>query len=268
MEGDEEWIKEAMADDTMVVELLVRLKKCQSMPPPPPPPPLKWSVRQRRSKPVAVDNVKNPAPRASPTTPLSWSGATCLSGGAIDGCPEESSRSPTLPKLYNSTRSKINGTSEQNNKKRSRKKKTLAELKEEENLLLKERRELKMKVAAFRVNLEKQRDTNESLKRMKIELQLEPDRGTFMPHETISCQIQQEVAVFNPNPPIMHSIVSGSDDLLQRFPSNGCQNTPAAPKSKFALPDLNIPCEEESSYEVIRAICKSNNHTHVKLFSN
>lgn len=89
-----------------------------------------------------------------------------------------------------------------------------------------------------------------------------------MPDETISCQIQQEVAVFHPNPPIMHSIVSGSDDLLQRSPSNGCQNTPAASESKFALPDLNIPCEEESSYEVIRAICESNNHTHVKLFSN
>ncbi|CAI9766155.1 unnamed protein product [Fraxinus pennsylvanica] len=250
MEGDEEWIKKAMADDTMVVELLVRLNKCQSTPPPPfpPPSPLKWSVRQRRSKPVAVDNVKNPAPRASPTTPLSWSGATCLSGGAIDGCPEESSRSPALPKLSNSSRSKINGTSEQSNKKRSRKKKTLAELKDEENLLRKERRELKMEVAALRVNLEKQRATNESLKRMKIELQLVPDRGTFVPEETTSSQFRQEMAVFHPNPPIMHSIVSGNDDSLQRSPSNGCQNTPAASESKSALPDLNIPCEEESSY--------------------
>ncbi|KAL2532362.1 V-type proton ATPase subunit [Abeliophyllum distichum] len=45
---------------------------------------------------------------------------------------------------------------------------TLAELREEENLLLKERRELKMEVAALRVNLEKQRATSESLKRMKF----------------------------------------------------------------------------------------------------
>ncbi|KAL2554891.1 hypothetical protein Fot_08510 [Forsythia ovata] len=243
MEGDEEWIKEAMADDTMVVELLVRLNQSHSTPPPPPQS-LKWSVRQRRSKPVAVNNVKNPAPRASPTTPLSWSGATSLSGGAIDGFPEESSRSPPLPKLSNSTRSKVNGTNEQNNKKRSRKKKTLAELREEENLLLKERRELKMEVAALRVNLEKQRATSESLKRMKIELQLVPDGGTLIPDETISGQCQQKVA-----DPITHSIVSGIDDSLQRSASNGYQNTPAAPESKLALPDLNIPFEEEASYE-------------------
>ncbi|KAL2464878.1 Ribosomal L18 c domain-containing protein [Abeliophyllum distichum] len=47
---------------------------------------------------------------------------------------------------------------------------TLAELREEENLLLKERRELTMEVAALRVNLEKQRATSESLKRMKVQL--------------------------------------------------------------------------------------------------
>ncbi|KDO41827.1 hypothetical protein CISIN_1g0302882mg, partial [Citrus sinensis] len=51
--------------------------------------------------------------------------------------------------------------------KRSRKKKTLAELKEEEGLLLKERRNLKNKLATLRLSFEQQRAENESLKRMK-----------------------------------------------------------------------------------------------------
>ncbi|CAA3016888.1 Hypothetical predicted protein [Olea europaea subsp. europaea] len=138
MSEDEEWVKTAMIDDLMVVELLVRLNQSQH----PPPPPsgeikqLKWSVRQRRSRPATV----KPATRASPTTPLSWSGgATSLSGGS--GGRDESSHSP--PKLAHHERSKINNSSEKSAIKRSRKKKNLTELKEEVDLLSKERRELK-----------------------------------------------------------------------------------------------------------------------------
>lgn len=94
-----------MIDDLMVVELLVRLNQSQH----PPPPPsgeikqLKWSVRQRRSRPATV----KPATRASPTTPLSWSGgATSLSGGS--GGRDESSHSP--PKLFHHERSKVCST--------------------------------------------------------------------------------------------------------------------------------------------------------------
>ncbi|KAL2541736.1 Uncharacterized protein Adt_02714 [Abeliophyllum distichum] len=74
--------------------------------------PLDWSVRQRRSKPMAVDSTMKPALRASPTTPLSWSGATSISGGCggsagtVDGSPEESSR-PFDPKLSKPARSEV-----------------------------------------------------------------------------------------------------------------------------------------------------------------
>lgn len=82
----ENWIKGAMSDDSLVADALLRLRHSE-----PPkksdasPLKLKWSVRQRRSK-------KGDQTRASPTTPLSWSGATSLSGGAtiVEGIEESS----------------------------------------------------------------------------------------------------------------------------------------------------------------------------------
>ncbi|KAL3819159.1 hypothetical protein ACJIZ3_005064 [Penstemon smallii] len=223
--ADEDWVKSAMKDDTMVVELLVRLHR--AAPPPPPPAlkpaalPLEWSVRQRRSRPVSISsNTKKPAHRASPTTPLSWSGGTSLSGGS--GGFEESSR----PKLSNTARSKANVDGEKTGSKRSRKKKTLAELREEENLLIKERRELKRQISALRVNFEKQRATNESLKRMKLEMQPHLDKRKA--EESVSGQLEQKSTG---NHPITTSLLAND----------------AASDDKFELPDLNIPFEDSIS---------------------
>ncbi|XP_073125066.1 uncharacterized protein [Henckelia pumila] len=175
--ADEEWVAAAMTDDAMVVELLVRLHHASPRPlrlplhHPAVVPVLDWSVRQRRSKPLypCTNTVpkKSSSHRDSPTTALSWSGATSLSGGS-----EESSRPPPLPKLLNAAgrRSEVNSTSQKASSKRSRKKKNLAELKEEENSLIKERRDLKREIAALRANLENQRSVNERLKRMKLEV--------------------------------------------------------------------------------------------------
>lgn len=105
--GDNDWVKLAMDDDSVVVDLLMCLH--HSTPSPPKREknskallPLEWRVRQRRSKPIPHPKAKKPTPTASPTTPLSWSGATSVSGG--DGL-EESSQSP--PKRPESTRSKV-----------------------------------------------------------------------------------------------------------------------------------------------------------------
>ncbi|KAI3455266.1 hypothetical protein Pfo_011929 [Paulownia fortunei] len=251
--ADEEWVKAAMTDDTMVVELLVRLHHA---PPPPLKPaalPLEWSVRQRRSKSVSVNNnPKKPAHRGSPTTPLSWSGATSFSGGSggAGGVGSEESSRPIPFKLSNTTRSKVNIDSEKNTSKRPRKKKTLAELKDEENSLLKERRELKREMAALRSYLERQRATNGNLKRMKIGLQPRLDRElTIVAEESISGQLQQELTACHPIPSIMPPVVSGNDVSLQSSTSNACpeENADAASDPKFVLPDLNIPFDEPSS---------------------
>lgn len=86
-----------MADDSLVVDLLLRLHRS---PPPPPCLNLHWTVRQRRSR--SAHN-KAESTRASPTTPLSWSGATSASGGNLDGY-EEYSR-PSKP--TQTSRSKV-----------------------------------------------------------------------------------------------------------------------------------------------------------------
>lgn len=253
--ADEEWVKAALTDDTMVVELLVRLHAAAPPPLKPAALPLEWSVRQRRSKPLSVGNPKKQqSQRASPTTPLSWSGATSLSGGsggsggAAGGGSEESSR-PPIQKLSDATRSKVNGDSEKTASKRSRKKKTLAELKDEETSLLRERRELKREMAALRVNLEKQRAANENLKRMKIELQPIPDREIPSTTEaSMSDQLQQKTTPCHPIPPILPPLVSENNVKLEPSSSNGCPepSTDAASDSKFVLPDLNIPFGEDA----------------------
>nr|XP_023897859.1 uncharacterized protein LOC112009758 [Quercus suber] len=108
--SDDEWVKEAMTDNMVVVDFLFRLFQAQ----PPLPKPVQavlrlgWTVRQRCSKSVprhsdSTTKKKDEPRRASPTTLLSWSGATSASGGALDGF-EESSR---LSKLTESWRSKV-----------------------------------------------------------------------------------------------------------------------------------------------------------------
>ncbi|CAG7869037.1 unnamed protein product, partial [Brassica rapa] len=104
-----------MSDDSLVAEALICLHHAE-----PPPPPvknggsdlkLKWNVRQRRSKAATPSTKKGDHTRSSPTTPLSWSGATSLSGGggggsgapAVDGVEESSG----AVKLSEAVRSKV-----------------------------------------------------------------------------------------------------------------------------------------------------------------
>ncbi|KAA8541962.1 hypothetical protein F0562_023114 [Nyssa sinensis] len=255
--SDDEWVKAAMTDDSMVVKLLIRLHHATPPKRDSPALPLDWSVRQRRSKPML--HAKKPTARASPTTPLSWSGATSHSGGAVDGS-EESSRTPA--KRSDATRSKVTAASEGTTTKRSRKKKTLAELKEDEMLLLKERRHLKRELATLRVTLEKQRATNESLKRLKIDLQSQPvkERGTTVASEEAATdQTQENVVASGPIPSMLPPTVTGDhlDASGEPFPLKGLlevQKEVPKQETAFMLPDLNLPLEGHPSSEVSQVI--------------
>ncbi|KAF5726262.1 hypothetical protein HS088_TW23G01004 [Tripterygium wilfordii] len=145
----DEWVRAAMTDDMVVVELLVRLKQAQAASPGKYAAvfPFKWGMRQPRSRLAmrcgGVERRKegDSSTRCSPTTPLSWSGGggDASPSGTADGL-EETSRSPS------GFRSKIASTSEATTSitlRRKRNKKAFSELKEEEILLLKERIHLK-----------------------------------------------------------------------------------------------------------------------------
>ncbi|CAI9280730.1 unnamed protein product [Lactuca saligna] len=182
--AEDDWVATAMEDIDLVAEVLVRLRVAK---PPPslqpskrrrPSPPQSWTIHQRRSRsqPVVLLPApnKSEAPRASPSTPLSWSGgATSVSGGG-GGVPiVDAVDSSTQPNHNRSdiSRSKVMPRGETTPTKRPRKKKTLAALKEEEVLLMEEQNHLKMKLATLHANCEKQRKENQNLKKMKLDIQ-------------------------------------------------------------------------------------------------
>lgn len=172
---DDDWLTTAMADTALVAELLLTLR-LSTLPSTSkrrrPAPPQSWTIHQRRSRtqPLLPASNKSETPRASPNTPLSWSGATSLSGGG---------GVPILEPNHNrsdSSRSKVMPPGETTPTKRPRKKKTLAALKEEEVLLTVEQNHLKRQVEALQANYEKQRKENESLMQMKMAIQVESQK--------------------------------------------------------------------------------------------
>ncbi|KAE9585818.1 hypothetical protein Lal_00010112 [Lupinus albus] len=227
---DDDWVNLAISDDSIVVHLLLLLHH----PPSPPPPPtshlqLYWTVRQRRSR--SLPRIK-PEPTTSPTTPLSWSGATSASGGAVDVYEDTSHRN----KHVQTSRSKIANPSETTTTKKSKRKKTLAELKEEENLLLRERKILKNELASLRVTVEKHRATNESLKRMKLDLESRQNS------KTATTTIQISGKPVSPKT-IRHKIL---DDNSAVSAANASFKTQEIGNQEytFVLPDLNLPVDE------------------------
>ncbi|GMI95095.1 hypothetical protein like AT4G32030 [Hibiscus trionum] len=225
---EDEWVQAAITDDNLVVEFLLRLKAAPSVPKSALPA-LKWGIRQWRSRPVLFrcdskrDGDFNVSARGSPTTPLCWSGGSsdASPSAAADGFEETSAhvlRSP--PRSKGSSSSETNRTST----KRLRRKKTFAELKEEENFLLKERVHLKKEIASTRATCNEHRATNDNLKRIKIDLNLV---GTAMSSSLI-CNEPGLV----PCPRAQ----SSSDSTL----------VDDREKSIFVLPDLNMmPAEDD-----------------------
>ncbi|GFZ17226.1 hypothetical protein Acr_26g0004960 [Actinidia rufa] len=242
--SDEDWVRAAMEDDSVVAELLMRLRRAA----PPkresrsPALPLEWSVRQRRSKPTLHAAKKKEKPTVSPTTPLSWSGATSVSGA------EESSRPP--PKRPGASRSKVTAANEATTSRRPRKKKTLAELKEEEILLVKERKDLKRELARLRVNLENQRATNERLKRLKRDLEFEPAPERLAEVASVGAirdQTQQESVSRDPISSTLQPDNETDNRNITQSPSqNGSstlQHEVITQENNFILLDLNLSIE-------------------------
>ncbi|KAK8645225.1 hypothetical protein V6N13_119068 [Hibiscus sabdariffa] len=237
----DEWVRAAMTDDSVVVELLIRLKQAQSAPPASKSAAvaLKWGIRQPRSKPMSMrcdakrDGDFNASSRRSPTTPLSWSGGGgAASPSAADGFEETSKQVSRCPPAA-ASRSKGSAGNETTTTttKRSRRKKTFAELKEEENLLLKEKLNLKKEIASVRATLREQRARNENLKRIKLDLNLQ-----------IAKNGHEELPSSQP-----HQRVRSTVDLC---PSTSPSPSPS-PSPSHALDDRK---EVSDSFNVVKAV--------------
>ncbi|KAK1549837.1 hypothetical protein Q3G72_008702 [Acer saccharum] len=263
----DEWVRAAMTDDSVVVELLVRLKQAQAQAAMPVSKSaaavaaLRWGIRQPRSRSSATrcdgavsqkggkggdSGTSSGMMRASPTTPLSWSGG---GGGAVSPSAtadafEETSRHQTS----SGARSKGIATNEttSNATKRSRRKKTFAELKEEEDLLLKESCHLKKEIETLRASYKEHSAANVNLKRMKLDLGLHSAKNTSETfsdetQKTISDQVHKDVVESIPS-----SLPSLSTVSSEAHKAASTRNIPCL------LPDLNMmPSEDDSSSETL-----------------
>ncbi|KAE8056315.1 hypothetical protein FH972_013098 [Carpinus fangiana] len=240
----DEWVRAAMTDDAVVVELLLRLKQSQAASSSSPKSwpravvPPRWGLRQPRSRPRcdAVSRKKEADfTRCSPTTPLSWS------GGASPSPTTDGFEASSFP----ASRSKGTAANESTATKMSRRKKTFAELKEQESSLLKERIHLKKEIATLRATFKEQRAKNESFKRMKLDLVLHSANNLFATSDGLERAVKREP---------YQRVASTPDHISLSLPAHGANDDNPQPETCKAvlLPDLNMmPSEEDSSSETL-----------------
>ncbi|PKI31555.1 uncharacterized protein LOC116201760 [Punica granatum] len=268
--AEEEWMELAARDDHVVAELLLRL--CRAAPSSSKPAAVPgWTVRQprsggpkkkdndnkRRTKKTQTTKQKQKQKqnqqeedgveptRASPTTPLSWSGATSTSGGGADG-PEESSRPARPPYNARSKASMFTATATSTTPmtKRPKRKKTLAELKDEESLLLKERRNLRHQLATLRLTVEQERAKNEIFKQKKLDVQLQHTETIAARDMKAECEPRGILPKSRDNINVATQQNSLPDNI------SGMTEV-ERPQAMFELPDLNLPLDEHCGPQVL-----------------
>ncbi|CAH2061054.1 unnamed protein product [Thlaspi arvense] len=249
--ANDEWVTAALTDDEMVVELLLRLKHAGTVEsennPAASPPLLRWGFRQRRSRPsrfgVGVGGFlkkETDSARASPMTPLCWSGgsgsggSTCPSAATADGF-EDTSLQTSCSTSTGSGSKAVHATNEITSScsRRSKKNKTTyMELKDAENFQLKERFHLEKKIANVQATYQERSAKNQSLKRIKLEYS---DRIKNIPISKSNIVESRKRR---------HLPCSISEKLVKTEHSN--IRASETKKGFFFLPDLNMtPTEED-----------------------
>ncbi|KAI3691002.1 hypothetical protein L2E82_49216 [Cichorium intybus] len=214
----EKWVTAAMTNDAVVAELLIRMKQSSSLDSSATDtallPTVRWGHRKSRSKPSAIATTTTNAATASglrkehlsgsPTTPLYWSSG----GGAStsDGY-DESSRPSDLSSGGRSTKGGLgNEGATTSSYKKSRKRKSFAELKEEEDFLLKEKLHLNRELESMRLTMNKQIATSQNLKNFKVNFNQNPkieieknpkmiedeqEKGFFLPDLNMAPEVEE-----------------------------------------------------------------------------
>ncbi|KAI7994204.1 hypothetical protein LOK49_LG11G01435 [Camellia lanceoleosa] len=259
----DDWVTAALADDSVVVELLFRLKhSSESLAPVPPM--LRWGQRQPRSKPaLASEKKERESTRCSPTTPLSWS---C--GGAAspsDGCDESSRRSDRSSGGRSKGIFTNETTATATTNKRSRRKKvvflgnTRKRTQFRSNftslyyiIILKMQRgdfasegedEFVKELATLRETLEEQKAKSQNLKRLKLDLYSQSANKL-----AATCNVLEAPNSSQPNLAEVSTLDHVS--VLPTITSASCkvENKEVETSERcFVLPDLNMmPSEEDS----------------------
>ncbi|KAF1871671.1 hypothetical protein Lal_00020465 [Lupinus albus] len=270
----DEWVKAAMTDDTIAVELLLSLKK-SVLPKSKTLLPLTWGSKKPRSTSTSRSRPPPAHPsrcggagstRCSPTTPLSWSGGASPSDTA--DCNDDSNRHHTVRSKCTHLRRRLPAanvsvcfetflaselqtnfqatatsgyTGNSASTKKCRRKKTFAELKEEESSLLKERIHLEKEIANKNANFEAERALNERMKRIKLDFGTKwhsyPSSTSVELHCTPDGQPHQRIVVpFGPLK-VTHAIQDDSH-------SHASQSREAF----SMIPDLNMMPPDAGSY--------------------
>ncbi|CAI9259860.1 unnamed protein product [Lactuca saligna] len=206
----EHWVTAAMTNDAMVAELLIRMRQSSSLDSSaintPLLPTVRWGHRKSRSKPSAITTAVNASGlrkeqlSGSPTTPLYWSSGGGGSGGGAstsDGY-DESSRPSDLSSGGRSTKGGLgNEGATTSSYKKSKKRKSFAELKEEEDFLLKEKLHLNRELESMRLTMNKQIATSQKLKKFKINFHQSPkkedkqEKGFVLPDLNMSPDMEE-----------------------------------------------------------------------------
>ncbi|MCL7032058.1 hypothetical protein MKW94_006193 [Papaver nudicaule] len=276
----DEWIQSAMTDDNMVAELLMRISSdsyassildgtnnIKNSTDSEIIPLIRWGLRKPRSRLLHNNSIQyhrqitkkeNDLTRASPTTPFSWSPGSSISGGSGSGnsnsgvvdCYEESSR-PSIWSTSHNSRSKVTATTGPNAN-RSRKKQKVADFKEEESFLLKEKINLKKELVRLKNNYEGRKAVNDSLKIFKLDLETRSTRET-----SASCDASSR-ASYSDQLRNAREIIDETPVFQKRGKFNGLEFCEVETKlssavrgSFFVLPDLNMPLEEDSCADVL-----------------
>ncbi|RWR75497.1 hypothetical protein CKAN_00388200 [Cinnamomum micranthum f. kanehirae] len=252
MEENEErddMVERAMKDDHLAAELLMLLSR--------PRPakdlklhvvqqPLKWCIRKPRSRQIDLAGIRKfrvedeeeeedggrggkPA-RASPKSPLSWSGSEnpnrsrCSEGGAASGGAAEKDKST----IDVSKRLKI--TIGGRNKKKS-----LAELKEEENNMLLEKVDLHKKLEQWKTNYDELSKRNLSLKeKLKMHLESQPSGMN------IDAAASSPLPMAFPHPPSSNAAASSPLTMALPHPSSSNAAATSPEKVAVAVPPIKV----------------------------
>ncbi|KAH1240404.1 hypothetical protein GmHk_07G018272 [Glycine max] len=233
---NDQWVTMVMADDTLVANQLLLLRRHHHHHRPSVI--RRWVHRQRRTPRLPISGARD-----TPTTPLTWTTAT-----SIDGYEGHTRKTATT---HPSAASKAVDESESAADKRmARKKRILRDLQREHTLKLHENEDLRNKLAAVNLTIDKKRATAKNIKKIKLGIK---SRGTL--------EIAQ--AILNPpksveaqcDTPNLGSEKTVEDQILE--PVCSAANVPSnkreigAGKRPLLLPDLNQPPEEYLNTEFL-----------------